>query len=348
MTDAQLRRLLVNNAIDFLERAIEEFKDRPKYSIINFYAAVELFLKARLLREHWSLVVLREPDRQKFEAGDFVSVSFEAACERLQRVVQSPIPDEARRNFDVVRKHRNRMVHFFHEADQGGGADISTIAREQLRAWYHLHRLLTVQWKGIFRRYNAQFIQIEKKLGGHKEYLRAKFEELGPEIAKKKESGVSFVVCNTCGFLAGEIEPIIGQLNETRCLVCGFSQKWLNYACPDCEHDVRLFDGGEFTCPECGYHEDARALAENLNQFVATKDNYMDAIVPANCTECESYHSIVEYEDKYLCVVCFDVADRLEACGWCNEFSNGDMEDSYLTGCSICAGAAGWHAERDD
>ena len=46
---------LTENSIDFLTEAIDGFQVQPKYSIIHFYTAVELFLKARLLHEHWSL-----------------------------------------------------------------------------------------------------------------------------------------------------------------------------------------------------------------------------------------------------------------------------------------------------
>jgi hypothetical protein len=74
---------LIKNALDFLKHAIDDFSTHPKHSVINFYTAVELFLKARLLEEHWSLIVVKDPDRRKFEAGDFISVTFEEACNRL-------------------------------------------------------------------------------------------------------------------------------------------------------------------------------------------------------------------------------------------------------------------------
>ena len=45
---------LTRNAFDFLERGIAEFDASPKYSVIHFCAAVEMLLKARLLKEHWS------------------------------------------------------------------------------------------------------------------------------------------------------------------------------------------------------------------------------------------------------------------------------------------------------
>ena len=43
---------LTRNAFDFLERGIAEFDASPKYSVIHFCAAVEMLLKARLMKEH--------------------------------------------------------------------------------------------------------------------------------------------------------------------------------------------------------------------------------------------------------------------------------------------------------
>ena len=45
---------LARNAFDFLNRAILDFAESPKYSVIHFCAAVEMLLKARLMCEHWS------------------------------------------------------------------------------------------------------------------------------------------------------------------------------------------------------------------------------------------------------------------------------------------------------
>ena len=67
---------LLENAFDFLERGIEQFEHEPKYSVINFCSAVELFLKARLLKEHWALVVAKNPKMDEFLKGDFKSINF--------------------------------------------------------------------------------------------------------------------------------------------------------------------------------------------------------------------------------------------------------------------------------
>jgi len=43
---------LVCNALDFLQRSAVGLQESPKYSVIDFCTAIELFLKARLLVEH--------------------------------------------------------------------------------------------------------------------------------------------------------------------------------------------------------------------------------------------------------------------------------------------------------
>ncbi|MEQ4691025.1 hypothetical protein [Providencia manganoxydans] len=53
----QLFNSLVLNAIDFLYSSIDNLDKRPKNSIVDFYTAIELFLKARLMLEHWTLIL---------------------------------------------------------------------------------------------------------------------------------------------------------------------------------------------------------------------------------------------------------------------------------------------------
>jgi hypothetical protein len=349
MSSDPLADKLIYNAIDFLLKAIENFKTQPKYSVINFYSAVELFLKARLIREHWSLTVSKDPDRAKFVLGDFVSVTFEQACERLEKVIQSPVPPEARKNFDAVRKHRNKMVHFFHEGDATSDkAILENVAEEQLRAWSSLHLLLTSQWRDIFSAHYSMFAEIERKLKGHRDYLKAKFDLLAPKIGADKVKGIDFGSCGACGFEAARKTSIVGDLSEVNCLVCGYKERRMDFACPDCGNISFIREGEEFSCTGCDKKLSEDELADELNEFFATPDNYLDAQVPANCGDCDGFETVVEYKDKYLCVRCFAVTDGLEACGWCGAFSSGDMENSYMTGCGYCDGNVGWHSDKDD
>jgi hypothetical protein len=70
---------LVQNAIEFLKRSLKELEKGPKYSVIDFCTALELFLKARLFKEHWALVVAKIEDAkiQSFKSGDFQSVTVD-------------------------------------------------------------------------------------------------------------------------------------------------------------------------------------------------------------------------------------------------------------------------------
>lgn len=48
---------LINNGLDFLDKAREELEaSKPKFSVVSFWTAVEILLKVPLAHEHWSLV----------------------------------------------------------------------------------------------------------------------------------------------------------------------------------------------------------------------------------------------------------------------------------------------------
>src|SRR4051812_16119935 len=73
---------LVKNALSFLTSSLAALQSNSKGSVIDFYTAVELFLKARLVHEHWTLAVDSRPDLKSFLSGDFVSVGFKESCQR--------------------------------------------------------------------------------------------------------------------------------------------------------------------------------------------------------------------------------------------------------------------------
>ncbi|MGC0325020.1 hypothetical protein ABIG06_005649 [Bradyrhizobium sp. USDA 326] len=347
LKQSELLERLVENALGFLSHAIETLESAPKFSVIDFYAAVELFLKARLLREHWSLVVAKNPDWEKFVSGDFVSVTFEEACSRLEKVVQAPIPSRARAKFDAVRLHRNKMVHFFHAGEEGQNQLIEAVAIEQLHAWYELHMLLR-QWKDVFEPWQKKVAQIELRLQRHKKYLAAKFDALKPDLKRFEGEGKLIRGCSFCNFSAAVMaKGGISNLYEGKCLVCGAFNKWLLMKCPQCNECSVLSDGGQFDCT-CGHSLEVHDLADILDETVVTKDNYFENPYPANCGECEGWHTVVSHEGKNLCVLCLDVSAELHTCEFCHEACTGELEDSYLHGCGQCEGSAGWNADKDD
>ena len=348
MNQSDLLERLVENALGFLSHAIEALETAPKFSVIDFYTAVELFLKARLLREHWSLVVAKSPDWAKFVSGDFVSVTFEEACIRLDKIVQSPIPPSARTNFDAIRLHRNKMVHFFHAGEITQHSVIEDIAIEQLHAWHELHQLLLQQWRDTFKPWHKKLARIEYELQQHRKYLAAKFEALEPKLTELAKAGYSIWHCYRCNFPAAVMsDGQITGLREGSCHVCGAPNNCFEMKCPACGGDALLRDGATFSC-DCGHKMDESDIVDALDETVVTKHNYFENPYPANCGDCEGWHTVVSRDERNFCVTCLEVSDELSTCGYCSEASTGKLEDSSLFGCAHCEGSVGHYASKDD
>jgi hypothetical protein len=143
---------------------------------IRVYTAIELILKARLLHEHWSLIVSKNPSRSAFDAGDFVSVTFEDACKRLADAVLDPVPPKARDSFNELRKLRNLIVHFVPPDGEGLMGRVKAereMRKTSMEAWGALHKLMSKEWKPIFEPYFGELDRIEQALGFDRESKRA-------------------------------------------------------------------------------------------------------------------------------------------------------------------------------
>lgn len=341
---------LVDNALDFLSRSVRDLERSPKYSVIHFHAAVELFVKARLMAEHWSLVVAKgkDPDWEKFVAGDFKSVSLGEAADRLEKVVRSGISKPALQSFRNVGNHRNKMVHFFHEAhsDTEDGNLRTGIAKEQLNAWYLLHQLLTVQWKDVFGAWLPQIGDMDTKLREHRKYLQVVFDHARPRIREREREGLTFDLCPSCRFRAQERNPAVEDIDVAVCLVCGLEQKRLTIECPACGEPVEFVDEGFSECDSCGKSLEPEHVVEALKDhgaaYAAAKEGDR-SWEEGNCAECGVPHTVVRTASGgYVCASCFGDFESLQECEWCDEPNTGDMENSYLMGCSVCEGRSGW------
>lgn len=343
---------LVENGLDFLFKAISEINDQPKYSVIHFYAAVELFVKARLMDEHWSLVVTKrqDPDKSKFLAGDFQSVSLDEAANKLKNIVGSGLSQAELDAFKDVAKHRNKMVHFFHEAhsEKENNKVKHNIVKEQLKAWYFLHQLLTVKWKSVFHSWNTEIAKLDTALRKLHEFLQVIFDNLSIEIEVQRKKGMHFEECPSCGFESQAHGVDKNIVYESSCLVCGLLGKSLSIGCSDCGELVVFQEEGFSDCQSCGKHYEPEHLAEIL---IDSEEAYISAkeggnSCEGNCDNCGGYHTVVHTEnDEWVCASCFELFSSLESCEWCNELNTDDMSDSYAIGCSQCDGMSGWHSD---
>ena len=346
MKQQDLLRRLVENAMDFLSQSIREFDEQPKYSVIHFHAAVELFFKARLLAEHWSLVVSKRKDADwnNFVTGNFISVSLDEAASKLDKVVRSGLTKQEQSIFRRLTKHRNKMVHFFHEgvSDEENNYLRRGIAKEQLTAWYILHNILTSRWSEVFNAWADKLIEIDKKLRRLRQYLQVVFVQVTPDIGNRKENGAEFKDCPSCGFTSQEHFNEIDCFYEAECLVCGLTDKCLLINCPDCGVAVRFVNEGFGECEDCERNFEpghvAKALIDENTAYRAFKEGD-DSWNLANCGYCDGFHTVARLsEDGYqwICASCFGEFASVAHCGWCNELNAGDMEDSYRAGCNVC------------
>lgn len=345
---------LVDNALNFLDQSIIELENKPKFSVIHFHAAIELFLKARLMAEHWSLVISskKEADWIAFKKGDFVSVSLEESVRKLDKIVQSSINVKALDIFRKITSHRNQMVHFYHasETTEEQGLEVQKIVMEQFIAWYYLHDLLLKQWKDTFSGYSEKIHQIGYKLKKHHLFLKVKYEELKPQITELKISGHKCLECPSCHFESNIHVDIKDKTYESECLVCDLNQFCLVIACDNCSNGEVRFQGEPHAeCNQCGHLFGKNDLEEKFVDagaaYIAMKDGVCDYF-PINCGSCSGYKTVVEItENNLLCIECFDVPHSYGNCEWCNEQSTNLREHSYLTGCEFCEGHIGWNQD---
>ena len=332
---------LVGNALDFLDQSIKDLlEENTKYSVINFYTALELFLKARLMADHWSLVVtqVKEADWAKFTAGDFRSVTLKETVSRLRKIVGSELTEEEIQSFELVRTHRNKIVHFFHGHQE---KDLATIAKQQLVAWHFLHGLLIRRWREHFDKWITKIQDIDRKLKEHRGFLQAVFDYKKREISRRQKDGSIFRVCASCTFKSQEHQQDMEEVYDAECLVCGLTEECLQLACNGCHNKVYFVNGGVSTCEKCGKQFDPQNLAEYLlgtGRALMVQDGEFSREL-GNCGNCDGYHTIIKLvRESYFCVSCFTQFDYLTPCDYCQELHTGDMKDSYLLGCSQCDG----------
>ena len=341
---------LVRNAIDFLRKSVDELEKSPKYSVINFYAAIELFLKARLLAEHWTLILsdinkiqkkAGETILSKFEAGDFISVGLKKCIDRLSDTCGVQIPVKAFEYFDKVRKHRNKMVHFYHP-DYSEITSLATIVPEQWSAWYHLHRLIVDDWWDHFHHYQEEIEDLHNLVSGNWKYLEAKYKEIKPEIESEKRAGATFKKCFVCGYESAKFADLYGLVYSNSCMVCHNQENKIHIPCPECENEIIIEDQAIGECSKCGFETDFDFLLSKIGPY---QDPNEDPEV-AYCVECEypepSVIPVGEYDGEGLCLNCNRLHGSTGQCHYCGELIAGmDLEISYSSGCIFCKGSFG-------
>ncbi len=337
---------LSENAFDFLKKSAAEFENDPKSSVINFYAAIELLLKARLLREHWSLVItdIRKASIAKFEQGDFHSVTLSEAQDRLKNIVGSPIPEKTFECLKELARYRNKVMHFYHDDWDNKKEEV---ALKECKAWFYIGSLLLESWQDCFGEYQNSVSEINKLMHNQNSFLEKKFQHLGSIIAKREEGGSVFHSCPTCKFLSLE-EAVADEegFEELGCLVCYEKERSLRIDCPKCKKSkffIEDLDGG--VAPPCKHDVMTSDVIACLEQPTHQKGRPHGV---ATCIECGEESVFCYGDSDWRCAQCFAHYDESEVneCKYCYELTTVDEELSHAWGCRR-SGCYGWDGSAE-
>lgn len=345
-TKEEMFHAVVRNAIDFIDASIDDLEKRPKNGIVDFYTAIELFLKARLMEEHWTLI-LGKPDSaniHSFSVGDFHSVYLEDAAKRLKDVLDDSIPEKALDKFKALGEHRNQIVHFAHTDYQDVAGAKAGVVVEQWSAWHHLHDLLTNKWNQIFSAHLPEIERLNARMLQQKEFIKARFSELEESIRIKAKAGVLVVECDSCHMEAGIVTELHKWGSDYDCAVChakdtAVQKTTATIACKECHTEFEFFKKDLRSCPACGTNIDTDNLISLCKEKYTTGDEWWEEgnSAVAFCHKCEHPKPSVFYIDElWSCVSCFDRGWGATSCPHCDEFVTGDMERIKYYACCKC------------
>lgn len=343
---------LVRNALDFLARSVgEDLQGNPKYSVISFCTALELFFKSRLLKQHWALIYddPRKADLSEFQKGNFKSVGMEDAIARLRKLGDLRITDEARNAFDEIREHRNRLIHFFHSAyaDKPDDSAIQKVVAEQCRGWFYLHPLLTGRWRDSFTPYLSGIETIDRvmRIIKKNEFLRLRFDARSQGIETGKARGAVFSVCAACDYEAAKVarDSLAGPLFSVKCLVCDTEGRVFKIECPNChsntlvqqlftwqpDSDASALRNIEVSCKTC---QTLISFEDIINKNPSIEPNESPERFAFCGNDCRG--SAVLFGDKWVCLSCRDVCEVVRECDGCGRLTTAS-DDGDLS-CIAC------------
>lgn len=356
-TQGEMFDSLVKNAIDFLDSSFDDLDKRPKNSIVDFYTAIELFFKARLMKEHWTLIITKpeSANADSFQIGDFHSVFLVESVKRLENILKEQIDAKAINKFMALGEHRNQIVHFAHTAY----SDLNkvNVVVEQWESWHYLHQLLTEKWKDIFEPYSTEIARIHDRIMKEKDFIEARFKALKSLIDIEITKGNKIVSCSHCEKDAGlGIKENAWGL-DYRCLVCGkegliVKSTTEKLPCYSCGQEYEFFNKDIKECPYCAVPVETEKLIEECVKRYKEGDDWWEEGAPhiAYCHICDYPKASVFFiDDLWSCVSCFDRGWQAISCPSCDEFVTGDTEKIECWACHKCeeAAQAALDKERD-
>ena len=310
---------LIENSLCFTFRSVQNLKQSAiqnfeknkelKYAILHLWSGIFLILKARLYKEHWSLLVssVDKTSLEDFKKGDFHGINFSQCKERLSKVLSIKL--EGNENFlEDLRKRRNKFEHFFEHTREIHSESIKSILYKGLNFIIEfINKYLEDQDIGIN---NIESIQtIKDECFGLQEFCEKRMKVIKPNLDKASV----VLTCNEC------YRKTLIHSKQDYCLECLF-----------CHNKISL-DEDNLDIPEC---DNFRGIRDYRPKEILNAPNVV-------CSSCERENGIIELPEEYMCLYCEEkfINHHLCGCGYCGInylYPDPTSEDDYGSTCPMC------------
>jgi hypothetical protein len=236
---------LLDNALDSLMQGVEyalDHKENPsklKVAILLVAQAVELVLKERLKREHWSLIF-----RKVEQAGndDAHTVTIDEAVKRLEQIAGVRLNGRDSDTIDNLRKTRNRIQHYkielsFEQALGQISAAIGFLIR-------FLHAELGIDIKDISDGQSYQrLLEVEETLQGLREVAQARVKAVRGEHEpiRSSDRAAWFFEVIECPACWEEFYVFSPDSRLSECQLCGYEGGFV-----ECDRCGQVFPSGSW------------------------------------------------------------------------------------------------------
>ncbi|WP_438298145.1 hypothetical protein [Sporosarcina sp. FA15] len=293
---------MTDNGLDFIKRSLKEMEDADelsiKYAVLHLSAGLELILKSRLQKEHWSFLFedINKADYQSYVSGDFKSISFGNLLIRLISICQIEISDRTKKRLQNLKVYRNKMEHY--------NLDIHKVALEATTFEVLSFLIPFIHREELVSRDNELLNYINDKLLQMDSYINQRYKEISSKL-KELPDNVKLLDCPYC------MQKDTLRLDKAYCYFCNtqfrnldwelipkftneehvFSYREFNSIefCPHCSRDSMIVSSDECACLSC-----LRVI--NRNEYV-------------KCADCSITHIVGEeegeyYSEEYVCYYC--------------------------------------------
>ena len=252
----------------FLVAAVNDFADdvpheKIKFGLVNLFTGVEILLKVRLAREHWSLVFknVSQATRERHATGDFVSATYQDTVDRLNSICSVEFRDDHKRALELVRKERNKLLHIGY---MGNPSQLRPVAAKSLE---FLTIFIAENLEPIDPNDESHALLKELRTGlaQIQHYMVGRRQAIDPILAKAYSA---IVECSLCLEEAMHFDD-----GHAKCEFCQFTTDGENAADMFATSIFGLSEyrvvkqGGEWPvhqCPECGQNSFLEGVASEM------------------------------------------------------------------------------------